>query len=120
MTQKLSNVREAQEALDKLQYSCEWNANELLGQHLKDTQEYGFIKTIRQALTDLDKVIEEDNKKTMRHMGMLNVLCECHLEASEETQDMIIQAVSANLPDGWSIKKTVDRLELEPPSQGEG
>lgn len=51
----------------------------------------------------------------MKIMGMLHVLCECHVFVPEEQQEMIQHAVTDNLPDGWKVRRLIDRLELVGP-----
>lgn len=60
------------------------------------------------------------NSERMQRMGMLNVLCECHVYVPEEQQEMIQHAVVDNLPEGWKVKRILDRLELVPPTEGGG
>lgn len=48
----------------------------------------------------------------MKVMGMLHVMCECHVYVPEEQQEMIRDAVEDNLPKHWGAKRTLQRLEL--------
>ena len=57
------------------------------------------------------------NKIEMKIMGLLNALCECHVYVPEEQQEMIEDAVIDNLPEGWRVKKIINRLELLPPKE---
>ena len=73
-----------------------------------------------QALKDLEELREEMEQKDMKTMGMLNVLCECHVFVPEEQAEMIQDAVTDNLPEGWAVKRTVNRLELVLPQPPKG
>lgn len=51
-------------------------------------------------------------KDKIKLIGLLNVLCECHVYVPEDEQEMIRRAVADNLPEGWQVKRILDRLEI--------
>lgn len=117
MTQKTTTLAEKFESI-KAALENVSRLHDAIDNHTKESL-YQWVHVVgrdaKAALATLQELEKDIASEEMKKMGMLNVLCECHVFAPDDERESIISAVLDNLPKGWQVKRLLSRIELMPP-----